>query len=1272
LLVQICLAAALFCWALPAVEDDKAAREQTMRHALDAPIVFVKQFNYLGLHIYDTYYKWRPGGGIYLLENPSDPPEKQRVKPIIDPTTPGTLGAGVYSHPDLSFDAKRLLFCFKGSQTGSTSIYEINVDGTGLRRVSDPNATCECYKGSHGGQHDVAPAYLPDGRIVFTSTRPSGLVPCANSGVNILHVMNADGSNLHPISVNNVNEFDPSVMPDGRIIYGRWEYVDKTALTQQSVWTIFPDGTNETAVFANNMVFPEAVLDVRAVPGSEHLICGTFAPHNAPPRGTIAFIDPLMGKNSPNAITNLEYPDKPTFDRGESCEPWPLSEELVLYSGRAPLPSGAPKPKEGGPPYNALMLIDRNCNKVVIHAEPDMDCHNPMLVIPRPTPPVISSITDGKAVTGRLLVQDVYEGLDNVKRGEIKWLRVLEETSRVSATPGGNQPYNQTFLISCALAFSVKSFLGIAPVEADGSAYFEVPSGRAIYLQALDGDMRLVRSMRTFISAAPGVTRSCVGCHEFKYGAPPRKTHPKALEREPNKLKDESWGSGFVDYPDMVQPVLDKHCVSCHGGDKGFQGKLDLSGGWTQHFNISYENLTSRRFTQLTAYLISGIDCMNGTAHWSAQIMPPKSHGSSTAPLAEILLSGHKGYIPNLGRAERDLLLAWIDSNGLYHGTWDYTKNGCSIDSWEKTKNAIVAEMAASGCMKCHGNEKNQPTFFEDDWFNLERPELSRVLRAPLAVGRASVPAKEVAPASVPAGSSVDITTAGRDAGATGLGEALCRDAKLLPGHQRVRMLWHGYAHAVQPVEYYKEPAPPAPIDPKAPVVTTFASTQDPHYQKLLEIIRKGKRDALATPRVDMPGADVQAGVCRQFHPPPMPDPMLELKATVDADCIVRLSWERSARTIGLAFEVHHGDKADFAPDAKTLMTTTRLFRHADMTAQTGPQHYALMLLSGDNRSAPIRASVTVPPPPPPKAPEGLLAKPAAGRIELEWKADEKSTLRYHVYRASIAPASLPAETKQLTTEPITATSYCDASAADGAKYSYTVKSVSRRGAESAPSAAVSATALPEVKDPVLLAPFAQDLSGKLQDGSAASGKAQGKAKILPAGTEAGATGVLDLREGGYVTFDHRSAYELDRRLTVECWVNFTDPGQMPVIVSCGDWGASGWLLQRIGGGWRWHLAGIDCDGGKSTVGQWTHLVGTFDGQTARVYENGKQVAEKSGAPKLAPFTGALHVGHYSARPSDAPYQVTGMIAGLKIYNRILSQQEIEAAAADNARFKQK
>jgi hypothetical protein len=1164
-------------------------------------MLFVQRFNQKGIHIYDNFFKWRPGGGIYLIENPADPPEKHRIRPLVGPDAPDTLGSGMYWDPELSWDASRLLFCHKPSNGGSTSIYEIGVDGTGLRRLTNPTPYCADYKGSHSGVHDMQPAYLPDGRIIFTSTRQHGLVPCANGGVNILHVMNADGVDVRPLSVNNVNEFDPCVLPDGRILHGRWEYVDKTALTIQSLWTIFPDGTNETAVFANNIVFPEALLDARPVPGEPHLIAAAFTPHNSPPRGAVGFVDTRRGKNGPQALVNLDRPDKPEHDRGNSCEPWPLSKDLVLYSTM---------PK--GHKHNAIVLAHRDGRHEVIHADPKIDCHDPMLVKPRPKPTQITPTTNPQERTGRFYVQDIYHGLDGVKRGEVKWLRILEETSRVSATPGGAM--NQTFLMSAVLAWSAKNILGVVPVEPDGSAYFEAPAGRALYLQAIDGQGRMVQSMRTFVQAAPGVTRSCIGCHEHKYSTPSNMGNRAALKRQPDRPKPESWGTGFIDYPSMVQPILDQHCVRCHGGQDGFAGKLDLTGGWTEHFTISYENLVSRRETQLTASLIAGIDCMNGTSLWSARRMPPRSHGSGAALLAEELATGHDDRIPDLSRAERDLLMAWMDTNGLFHGTWDYSKHGPRLKSWKATKNALAAEMQAAGCMNCHQH-------FESDWFNLRQPELSRILRAPLA------------------------------ANADGGGQALCRDRKVHPREQRVRLLLGGrYHHAVRPVDSFKVPDPPKPPAETKPIIS-FNSTDDEHYQAMLAIIRDGRRQALAVPRVDMPGAEVIPGRHRQLLPTPIPDPLPPLQARVDSDSIVHLSWERSARTIGLSAEVHRSTAEDFTPGDETLLAQTRLFQYTDAEADEGPQHYALVLLSDGRRSQPVRTQVTVPPPKPPPAPTGLAAKGVPGRVDLHWTPGGDPDTRFIVLRAKAKSDDFT----PLTPEPTPEIRYSDASADEGVQYAYLVRAVSPRGGQSVPSTAVTAAAKPEIKEPLFTAAFDQDLKASLYDGGKAAGRRHGKASPTTHG--------LDLRHGGMVTFPHRPAFDLSGKITVECWVRIAKRTQMPVIVSCGHWNRAGWFLQWLGNRWRWHVGGVDCDGGKPTEGQWIHLAGTFDGRTARLFQDGRQVAEANASGAIqAIWNGPLHVGQYSGGPAPQ-YQVNGWVRDVKVYTRALNAKDAAAHA---------
>ncbi len=118
----------------------------------------------------------------------------------------------------------------------------------------------------------------------------------------------------------------------------------------------------------------------------------------------------------------------------------------------------------------------------------------------------------------------------------------------------------------------------------------------------------------------------------------------------------------------------------------------------------------------------------------------------------------------------------------------------------------------------------------------------------------------------------------------------------------------------------------------------------------------------------------------------------------------------------------------------------------------------------------------------------------------------------------------------------------------------------------------------------------------------------------------------------------------------------------MPVIVSCGAWQRVGWFLQWLGNSWRRHVGAMDCDGGRPRASEWTHLVGTFDGRTARLYENGRLVAERGGTANLSPWAGPLHVGQYSGGPAPQ-YQVFGQTRGLRLYARALRPSEIASAA---------
>ena len=365
------------------------------------------------------------------------------------------------------------------------------------------------------------------------------------------------------------------------------------------------------------------------------------------------------------------------------------------------------------------------------------------------------------------------------------------------------------------------------------------------------------------------------------------------------------------------------------------------------------------------------------------------------------------------------------------------------------------------------------------------------------------------------------------------------------------------------------------------------------------------------------------------------------IRVTVDANTgRVRLDWERSARTIGLESEVHRGDKKDFTPGAKTLLSQSLLAHFVDKKPPGGTQHYALVLLSGDVRSAPARAVVTVPPPRPPAAPVGLTATPGIGSVELRWQQVQSPKTRYHVYRSK-PPGG---QSKQLTTEPIVELRYSDATAPVGVKHAYTIRAVSERGGTSGPSQSAAA-ALPEVRDPLFTAAFTANAEAALYGGGKARGTLHGKAKIAPDEK------ALDLRNGGYATFAHRGEFDLTGKFSLACRVKLgsTGKGQIPIVASCGLWNKAGWFLQRIGSGWRWHVGGIDCDGGAPAPGKWTELVGTFDGRTARLYQDGRLVATKAGKANRTPWSKPLHVGQYSGGVAPS-FQVNGLISNVRIY----------------------
>ncbi len=154
----------------------------------------------------------------------------------------------------------------------------MNVDGSGLTALSDSKS------------NNVNPCWLPDGHIAFLSDRKPAFAYCFVSTSPTLYRMDRNGESVKRISANYLNDFTPHVMDDGRIIYSRWEYVDRPAIPIQGLWSINPDGTGLSAVFGNRVITPGTFMEARPIPGTRNILC-VLTCHNGPCRGAIGIID---------------------------------------------------------------------------------------------------------------------------------------------------------------------------------------------------------------------------------------------------------------------------------------------------------------------------------------------------------------------------------------------------------------------------------------------------------------------------------------------------------------------------------------------------------------------------------------------------------------------------------------------------------------------------------------------------------------------------------------------------------------------------------------------------------------------------------------------------------------------------------------------------------------------------------------------------------------------------------------------------------------------
>jgi hypothetical protein len=627
----------------------------------------------------DQYYgcNARPGGGLFILSDPfgSNPKLINVLQNSVverGRLAGDDLSSGTYLSPELSYDGKTILFAYtqakayekyRGKEAYewgpeiSYHIFKVNSDGTGLVQLTD------------GPWNDFDPTFLPDGRIVFVTERRGGYLRCGrNCPVYTMYSMEPDGSDIICISFHETHEWHPSVNNDGMLVYSRWDYVDRDTNIAHHIWTSFPDGRNPRSFHGNYPVKrenrPWMEMSIRAIPGS-HRYVATTGSHHGNAFGSLVMIDPRLKDDGATAQLTRLTPDtpfpeaeaKPIRDYMRYGTAWPLSEDdyLCVYDSEV---------KNRG-----IYWIDRFGNRELIYRDPSISCLSPIPLRPRPRPPIIPSKTvqtaeairraGGKIPQETISIVNIYDSDFAWPKGtKVKALRIIQALPKT--TPPPNRPR-----IGIANQTNARVVLGTVPVEADGSAYFEAPVGKAIYFQALDQRGMAIQSMRSATYVHPGEQLTCLGCHEPKHRVPKQSTRrPLALKRPPSAIQPDVDGSNPFNYVRLVQPVLERNCVTCHQQKKALDltGEIEGDNGWTR----SYNNLAEK----YGFYFHVSNGSINQGVHGGSRTIPGK-FGAKASGLMEYMDERHHGV--KLSEEDFHRLTLWLDCNSEFYGSYENT-----------------------------------------------------------------------------------------------------------------------------------------------------------------------------------------------------------------------------------------------------------------------------------------------------------------------------------------------------------------------------------------------------------------------------------------------------------------------------------------------------------------------------------------------------------------------------------------------------------------------
>ncbi|MCL2709367.1 MAG: SUMF1/EgtB/PvdO family nonheme iron enzyme [Planctomycetaceae bacterium] len=568
--------------------------------------------------------------------------------------------------PELHWDGRRVMFSSISSENNRWAVFEVNIDGTGLKTLTPTDQPDVDFYDS---------CYVPDGTIIAASNASMQGLPCLGGGGPIANLYKVDPvtKNVRQLTFDQDSAHHPVMMSDGRVMYVRWEYSDIMHYYSRILFHMNPDGTAQRELYGSGSHFPTTMKHPREIPGTSEIIIILSGHHGRGDTGRLAIIDPAVARKYPfiyrptskewgveGTKINVMPEVLPASQTGFIQEipgygldvvgnvvdnmadgltynfvfPYPLSKNYFLVNCQI----------AGDDSTYGLYLVDRFDNMTLIKKIDNQGLFNPIPLV-RSEPPVLRpDRTDPASQAATVFITNIYDGVGTrgVPTDSIKSLRVYAFHFAYNGRGGHD-------VLGVHTGWDVKRLLGEVPVETDGSVTFEIPANMPLALQPLDEQGRAVQLMRSWFVGMPGENVSCNGCHESQLEVTPVRS-TIAARKSPEPIQPFFGPARTITFEtEVYHPLVRPYCMECHDGSKPDRPSF-------ANVDLAYRNI--HPFVRRPG------------PETDMEPLQPMEYHVSTSELYRMLTKNHYNVTPGDEALRR--LYCWIDLNAPLGGKWNH------------------------------------------------------------------------------------------------------------------------------------------------------------------------------------------------------------------------------------------------------------------------------------------------------------------------------------------------------------------------------------------------------------------------------------------------------------------------------------------------------------------------------------------------------------------------------------------------------------------------